>query len=284
MSARVLITGGDGQLGQALCRQFGPQALCCGRQTLDVTSRDQVTQLVERERPDVVVNCAAYTNVDQAERDVAPCMAVNSTGTAILAEACRNGSALLVQISTDYVFGRDTARRTPYLETDAPAPLSVYGRSKLEGERHVTLCPRHLILRTCGLYGHSTKGQNFVAKILQLARMRDSLGVVDDQQCTPTYVEHLAACIPFLTAHAPSGIYHLVSGGDTNWYEFASEILDLSQQHVRLERLTSAQFGARAQRPPYSVLDTSKYRSLGGPVMPHWKDALREFLLSRSNL
>ncbi len=280
---QVLITGGKGQLGQALERQFGENAIVLDRQSFDITNVALITERLDQLQPQVIINCAAYTNVDQAQREPKECTAINGDAVAVLAKACELHGAMLVQISTDYVFGGDHIRRVPYLESDPAAPQSVYALSKLQGEYHALQYRHHLIIRTCGLYGRTSKQNNFVEKILTLAKTRDCLRVVDDQQCTPTSVDHLAIAVRFLIETGHRGLIHVVSAGDTNWHEFAEEILRLTSKQVRLERVTSAQFGAIAKRPSFSVLDTTKYRSLGGPDMPHWKEALEEYLMSRSH-
>jgi dTDP-4-dehydrorhamnose reductase len=189
----------------------------------------------------------------------------------------------LVQISTDYVFGGDAARRTPYRESDEPSPLGVYGWSKLEGERRAAGWAKHVIVRTCGLYGPAAprSGGNFVATMLRLGRQRGRLRVVADQCCTPTYVPHLAGAIRFLLGVGAPGLYHVVNAGATTWHDFAAEIFRQAGLAVSLEPITAAQYGAPAPRPAYSVLDTGKYHALpGAPPMPAWQKALAEYLRS----
>ncbi|HWC90455.1 MAG TPA: NAD(P)-dependent oxidoreductase, partial [Pirellulales bacterium] len=155
---KIVVTGSSGQLGAALCRHFGPRAIGLDHAALDIADRDAAQAVIDQLRPDVVVNTAAYTAVERAENDRQACQAVNADAVGYLAEACGRRDALLVQVSTDYVFGRDASRSAPYDETDEPAPQSVYGQSKLAGEQRAAACPRHLIVRTCGLYGRRGPG------------------------------------------------------------------------------------------------------------------------------
>lgn len=279
----VLITGAGGQLGSALARQLGSRAVLCGSDDLDIRDRRQVERVLQSTRPAAVVNCAAYTRVDLAEQEPEACHAVNETGVTFLADVCREQDALFVQISTDYVFGGDLRRRTPYRESDTVAPQSVYARSKLAGEYQAARCPRHYVIRTCGLYGVSPRGVNFVDKMLQLARTRDELRVVNDQRCTPTYTNHLARAIEFLLmGTAAFGTYHVVNRGSTSWINFATAIFQLAKIPIRLKAIRTEEFGAAAERPRFSVLDTTKYESLGGPRLPDWREGLGEYLAEKS--
>ncbi len=277
----VVITGAGGQLGSELCRLFGAAAVGLHRAELDITRADDVRTVLARLAPRVVINTAAYTSVDKAEAEVDACRAVNATAVRNLADACREIGCRLVQISTDYVFGGDQGRRTPYRENDPPDPQGVYAQTKVEGERYAAVWQHHTIVRTCGLYGPPALGKpanNFVDTMLRLGRERPLLRVVDDQQCTPSYVPHVARALVFLVETPSDGVYHVVDSGETTWYGLAGEIFRLAGMEVTLERITTAQYGAAAPRPAYSVLDTSKYQALGGPAMPSWQEALAEYL------
>lgn len=279
----VVVTGAEGQLAYELCRQLGHDAVPVGRRELDVTDPAEVCRVMAELRPRAVINSAAYTSVDAAERDPAACWAVNSQGVQHLAEACSRSGSALVQISTDYVFGADRHRDRPYSETDEPGPENVYASSKLGGEYWAHTCPRHLIIRTCGLYGHAPRARNFVTTMLRLsddpqARLR----VVNDQHCTPSYVRDVARAILFLLDSGHHGTFHVVNGGAATWYGFACEMFRLAGRTVHVEPISTEQYGAAAERPRYSVLDTHKYRSLGGPELPMWQDALAEFLRTNS--
>lgn len=234
-------------------------------------------------RPSAVINTAAYTQVDRAEDELQRCRAINAEAVACLADICQDLSVPLVQISTDYVFGRDTSRTTPYRETDPPGPLGVYALSKFEGEQKAAAWQHHIIVRSCGLYGRpglNTAASNFVDTMLRLGRQGKPLRVVADQSCTPTYVPHLATAVLFLLDGGHFGTYHVVNRGATTWHEFACEIFRLSGLTVPVERITTVEYGAKSPRPLYSVLDTNKYHALGGPVMPAWQEAVAEYLSS----
>ncbi len=280
---KVFVTGASGQLGRELCRQLGRAAVPSYHDLLDVTNASAVRAALRTERPQVVVNCAAYTQVDRAESEPAPCRAVNAMAVAHLAETCSDLSCSLLQISTDYVFTGNTPLGRPYTEHDRPVPCGVYATTKYEGERAAAHC-RHWIVRTCGLYARPehTEAHNFVRTILRLAEAGSPLRVVADQHCTPSYVPHVARAICFLIGAdgpaAPFGLYHVVNGGATTWYDFACELLQQAGQTTAIEPITTAQYAARAPRPAYSVLDTSAYKALGGPVLPEWRTALTEYI------
>jgi len=277
------VTGCRGQLGAELCRQFGPEAIGVDLPEFDLRDGDRVRSTLEAIRPRVVVNTAAFTQVDRAEAEPELCRLVNVEGVARLAEACRSLDCALVQISTDYVFGGDSGRRTPYRETDEPAPQGVYARSKLESEHVASKWEKHLIVRTCGLYGRlgERSAGNFVEAILRAAVAGKPLRVVNDQRCAPTYTPHVARAVRFLVGIGASGIYHVTNAGDATWYEFALEILRQAGLHVRVDPIATVEWGAAAPRPAYSVLQCSKYHALcDAPPMPPWPDALAEYLRS----
>jgi dTDP-4-dehydrorhamnose reductase len=283
---RIAVTGAEGQLGSELCRQLGGCAMGLDVPALDLADGKSVRAALADLRPDALINTAAYTKVDKAEKEIDLCWAINARGVGRLAEVCRELDCPLVQISTDYVFGGDAARRTPYRESDQPGPQGVYARSKLEGERLAAGWAKHFIVRTCGLYGPAAprSGGNFVATMLRLGRQRGRLRVVADQYCTPTYVPHLARAICFLLDSGAFGLYHVVNAGATTWHDFAAEIFRQAGLAVSLEPIGTAEYGAPAPRPAYSVLDTSKYHSLpGAPPMPAWQEALAEYLPSYSS-
>ena len=277
---KIAVTGAGGQLGSELCRLLGDGAMILDLPEFDLTDRELVLRTLKRIRPEAIVNTAAYTLVDKAEDEPELCRRVNTLGTRHLADACRAADCPLVQISTDYVFD-GSGRSTPYRETDEPRPRGVYAQSKLEAERVAAACPKHFVVRTSGLYGRPGPRSpgNFVLTMLRLAQSRPSLRVVDDQRCTPSYVPHVARAVGFLLGTTAYGTYHVVNSGETTWHGMAAEIFRQSGLSVRLESISTAEFGARAPRPAYSVLDTSKYLALEGrPALPRWQDALAEFL------
>ncbi len=291
----ILVTGAAGQLGAELCRLLAAEATGVDVDTLDLTDRAAVLETLRRLAPRAVIHCAAYTQVDPAETDAARCRAVNVTAVETLAEACRELDSPMVQISTDYLFTGSPrpaptsgyppgAPGRPWREDDPPMPKGVYAVTKFEGELVAAAWSKHLIVRTCGLYArpsHAT-GRNFVKTILRLARTQPKLRVVDDQHCTPTYVPHVARAILYLlgtngATPAPWGIYNVTNRGETTWCGFAREIVRRAGLDVPVEPITTADFAALAPRPAYSVLDTTAYHRLGGPAMPHWKEALAEY-------
>lgn len=279
---RSAILGADGQLGRELLPKL--RALPLRRTDCDLARAETVAGAVERASADVLVNCAAYNLVDRAESEPEVALAVNALGVGHLARACAARGTKLVHFSTDYAFGRD-ARDTPCAETDAPGPVSAYGVSKLAGEHFVLAASaRNLVVRTCGLYGaHGVggKGGNFVETMLRLARDEKPIRVVHDQRCTPTYTVDLADATEALIARGASGLVHVTNGGDCTWFEFAHEIFRLAGLRPNLAPISSAEFGATARRPAYSVLSNAKLHALGVKPLRHWKEALAAYLAAR---
>jgi dTDP-4-dehydrorhamnose reductase len=289
MNSKILVTGANGQLGneiRRLCRNFpGLEFIFTDVDMLDITNPDAVSVFMEASKPAIVVNCAAYTNVDGAEVNVKNVRKINSLAPQVLAAACAMQDAFLIHISTDYVF--DGEATEPYTEDDETNPISVYGNSKLEGEEKIkTVFDNYLIIRTSWMY--SEFGHNFVRSILALAKERDTLEIVNDQIGSPTYARDLANCIIDIIiksilnpkAYLP-GIYHYANQGVCSWYEFASEILNIAGiKSCKLIPVSTEQYPAVAKRPKYSVLDTSKVRESFGIGIPNWRDSLRECLSS----
>jgi dTDP-4-dehydrorhamnose reductase len=251
----------------------------------DLTQPDTLRAALTQLRPDVVVNCAAYNFVDKAENEPPAAVAVNAWAVRDLALVCRDLGCTLVHFSSDYVFGLDEGRRTPYVEGDAPGPVSVYGLSKLAGEYLVrALCPRHFVIRTCGLFGvwgSGGKGGNFVETMLRVAGQCKPLRVVADQTCTPSYTVDVAAATAALVATGRHGLYHLTNGGATTWHDFAAAIFELAGVRADLTPITSREFGAAARRPGYSVLAPAAYAAAGLPPLRPWREALAAYLEER---
>lgn len=280
----IAVTGSGGQLGSELCRRLGSRAVALDLPEFDLTDEDRTLQILTSLCPRAVINTAAYTQVDRAEDQAELCWQINSAGVSHIAAACRELDVPLVQISTDYVFGGAPYLGRAYREDDEPNPRGVYAQSKLGGEHEAAACAKHIIVRTCGLYGQQgpkTPAGNFVDTMLRLTRQGKPLRVVADQHCTPSYVPHVARAILFLLESDHFGLFNVVNGGATTWHDFAAEIFRQSQLDVSLEPITTAQYAAKAPRPSYSVLDTSKFHALGGPAMPAWQDALSEYLAAR---
>lgn len=274
---RYLITGGTGQLAVELQRLWGTSAVAVDRRQLDLATPEAWEPVLERYAPDVVINAGAYTQVDRAEAEPETCFRVNAEGVRQLALACEQRGAKLVQISSDYVFA-GTSRRRPLTESEPVSPLGVYASSKYGGELAAALCREHLIVRTCGLYGHAPGANNFVATMLRLGSTRRQLRVVNDQTCTPTSTKHLARALQHLIDSDQRGLFHVTNRGDTTWHAFAVEIFRQAQLEVEVLPITTEEYGAAAPRPAYSVLDTTKYHATSGPEMPSWQAALAEYL------
>jgi dTDP-4-dehydrorhamnose reductase len=254
------------------------------RAEIDLGHPNSIASALHALRPDVVVNCAAYNFVDKAESEPDAAFRVNAWGVRELAKVCETLGAQIVHFSTDYVFGLDTARATPLTETDPPGPVSAYGLSKLTGEYLVqSLTPRHLIIRTCGLYGvwgSGGKGTNFVETMLRLAGQGKPLRVVNDQRCTPTFTADLADATVALIARGATGLFHATNSGSMTWYEFAAAIFRSAGVTADLTPISSAEFGAAAKRPAYSVLACERLSDFGMTLRP-WPDALTAYLKER---
>jgi dTDP-4-dehydrorhamnose reductase len=276
---RLLITGAAGMLGHDVCEiatAAGHELSALARAQLDITDAAAVDDAVSRARPEVVINCAAYTNVDGAETESALAEAVNGRGAGNVARAAAAAAAWTIHISSDYVF--DGSARTPYVESDPVGPLSAYGRSKLSGERAVAdAAPRsHTIVRSSWLFGAS--GPCFPATIMRLAAERDELSVVDDQVGSPTFTGHLAGALLDLAGRAPraGGIVHVAAAGQCSWFEFAREIVSRAGLECDVTPGTTAELGRPAPRPAFSVLGSE--RGSHAPRLPDWREGLAEYM------
>lgn len=288
---RILITGARGMLGSDLSRIIGSNERHQVVETdvielpesfrLDITQEEKIKDFIAGAEPEVVINTAGYTDVDGCETNIELAFSVNAEGVKNLALACQKSRAFLVHLSTDYVF--DGNKGTPYCEDDSPNPLGIYGRSKLQGEIYLRqILDRYLLIRTQWLYGK--KGKNFVETILNLARTRDELKVVDDQWGSPTFTRDLSRAIKELIEKGANGIYHIVNEGYCNWFEFAQKILELNGNQVTLTPLSSTELSASsgrpAPRPAFSVLSIEKLRKDMGIALPSWQESLKEYLLN----
>ncbi len=273
---RVLVTGAAGMLGQdvvAAAARAGHDVSPLSRRELDICDAAAVSAAVAASRPDAVVNCAAWTDVDGAEGDEAGATAVNGAGAGNVAAAAAAADAFVVQVSTDYVF--DGSAREPYRESAATAPLGAYGRSKLAGELAVARAAPdgHAIVRSSWLFGEH--GGNFVATMLRLAKEREPLTVVDDQIGCPTFTGHLATALIAIAERRPTGIQHVAGGGSCSWYDLAAAAFAAAGAEVELLRGRTADLGRRAPRPAYSVLRSERPDT---PVLPSWRDGLHAYL------
>jgi dTDP-4-dehydrorhamnose reductase len=308
MKPRILLIGKNGQVGhdlQRLLPAYG-ELTAVDRQQLDLAAPDAIRRAVQEIRPQIIINAAAYTAVDQAEKDELAARAINAIAPGILAEQAKQIGAVLIHYSTDYVF--DGTKTTPYEEDDAPHPLGAYGRTKLEGEQAIRDSGvAHLIFRTAWVY--STRGKNFLLTILRLATQREELRIVNDQIGAPTLSHELAEATAKVLSQLPAmknasmdesqaglgGTYHMTAGGATNWYEFATTILDDASASIqgkkpawlltalngaplvtrRVVPITTAEYPTPARRPPYSVLSNERLEKTFGIRLPDWNTQLR---------
>ena len=286
---RILIFGKNGQVGWELRRTLAPLGaiMALGREDVDLTSPAQLRAAIDAAAPDMIVNAAAYTAVDQAESDARTAWAVNAEAPGLMASQAARRGALFVHYSTDYVF--DGSKREAYREDDPVRPLGVYGESKLAGERQVLESgARAFVLRTSWVYG--LRGRNFFMTMLRLMRERDELSIVDDQFGAPTWSRDIAQATALLAARvsgpwragAPEdvhGLYHFSAAGETTWYGFTREILRLANQHGReldvdLKPITTAEYPTAAERPAYSVLSSERLGRVLGIHAPDWRESL----------
>jgi len=277
---RLLVLGGAGQLGWDLARLCGPETTSLRRKDLDIRDAGAVRAMVaawaDHQPPGsslVIVNAAAWTDVDAAEAEEEAAGAVNVTGAANLAGATEAAGATLIHVSTDYVFAGDEVR--PYDVADRPGPVCAYGRTKLAGEEAVrSLTPRHYVVRTSWVYGAA--GHNFVKTIARLERERETLRVVDDQRGSPTWSRDLAAgLVALASSGVPYGLYHLAGAGDTTWWGLARAVFEeLGADPARVLPCTTSELSLKAPRPAYSVLSDRAWHNVGLSPLPHWRDAL----------
>ncbi len=271
-------------MGTELRTRLGDAVVPLGHAEIELTDAGSVNGALEQIGPTAVVNAAAYNLVDRAEDEPASAFAVNALGPRHLAQYCARVDIPLVHVSTDFVFGADRKRQTPYLETDAPGPQSAYAISKLAGEYFVQAhCRRHFVLRTCGLFGPTREpGRgNFVETMLRLATEKGELRVVNDQRCTPTATRDLATAIVRLLETDNFGLYHATNRGSTTWHEFATEIVRLAGLNILVRAISTAEFAAKAQRPAFSVLDGRKLARAIGWEFPEWRESLEAYLAAR---
>jgi dTDP-4-dehydrorhamnose reductase len=284
---RVAVVGANGQLGRDVCdhfRQAGDEVRELTHSDLDISSAEQVNSVLGDIRSDVVVNTAAMHHVEKCEADPAGAFAVNAIGARNLALFSAERDVILIHISTDYVF--DGSQQRPYVETDLPCPLNVYGNTKLAGEFFVrTLSPKHFVVRVSALYGHhpcrAKGGLNFVELMLKLAKERPEIRVVSDEYVSPTRTIDVAEQLTSLSRTTGYGLYHATSEGNCSWFEFAREIFSFTGIKVRLEPARPGEFPAKVARPRYSVLENSRLKSEKLNVFRDWRDALYAYLASR---
>ncbi len=270
---KVLVTGAKGMLGQDLCpilEDEGYEVIETDIDSLDITNIKNVEDVLKSNMPDFVIHCAAYTNVDKAEEDTENAEKINIQGTQNIAQVCKKLNITLVYISTDYVF--DGTKTGKYLPSDKPNPQSIYGKTKLGGEKAVMQCEKYYITRTSWLYGHH--GKNFVETMISL-KDKD-LKVVDDQIGCPTWTVELSnGIVKLIEEQAPYGIYHVCGSGYTSWYGFAKKIFELCNLKVNLSPCTTDEFPRPAKRPKNSIMENNK-------ICRNWETALKEYIELRS--
>lgn len=278
---KVVVTGGGGQLATAierLSKASENKYLITTLEQMDICSVESLSEGLKG--ADIVVNCAAYTNVEAAEDNAEEAMSVNRDGVRNIATICAERGIKLIHISTDFVFGGDAERRTPYLESDTPAPINVYGRTKAEGEREAMKAPEAIVLRTSWLY--APWGKNFLNTILARAKEGAELRVVNDQRGTPTSALGLAeAIIAIIESGAwrtMTGIYHYSDLGECTWYDFAREILLKAKIDANITPCKSSDWPSKAQRPHYSVLDKSRIATTNVVTLKTWQERLEEVI------
>ncbi|MDD6305116.1 dTDP-4-dehydrorhamnose reductase [Thermoguttaceae bacterium LCP21S3_D4] len=284
---KILVTGCNGQLGRAIRKEYAASDVEFintdvvegeGVVSLDITDVEAVLKLVRAEKPDVIINCAAHTNVDKCEEQWDLAYKINAIGPRNLSIAATEVDAKMIHVSTDYVFEGNGTR--PYTEFDAPNPVSAYGKTKLEGENFVKeFAKKHFILRTAWLYGD---GKNFVKTMLALAENHDELNVVCDQVGTPTSAVELAKMIHYLEGTENYGTFHATCEGDTNWADFAEAIFKRAGKNVKVNHVTSKQYKemnpASADRPAYSILENYMIKLTSDFMMSDWQDALDVYM------
>ena len=291
---KILLIGKTGQIGGELKKLVGNLGtlIAIDRKQLDLSHPESIEASILSIQPEIIINAAAYTEVDKAEEEPQLAMTVNGTGPGLLAKAAKKVGAGLIHYSTDYVF--DGCSKTPYKEGDAPNPLSVYGKSKLEGEKALNKAGiPYLILRTSWVYSH--RGKNFLLSIQRLAKEKNSLRIVNDQIGAPTWARSIAKgthkilgkCLnqnwPKIKDPSLSGIFHLTCQGKTSWHGFAKEIINLSGKgkNIALQPIPTTEYYTPATRPPYSLLSNEKIKKIFSLDMPQWEDALKDYINSK---
>ena len=289
---KTLIIGANGQLGSDIVKIFGAdsfyEVVPLNHPDIDITKPDTINLIIQKYQPEMIISTAAYHRVDECEMHPEESFGVNALGVHNLCLACKKDGITLVHFSTDYVFGLDQKRNTPYTEDDAPGPQSVYAVSKLAGEYLMRyLCEKFFLIRSCGLYGSagpSAKSGNFVDNMVKEAQTEKEVRVVNDQILTPTYTVDLAQNLKELLKTQEYGLYHITSEEQCSWYEFAEEIFKLLKSSIPLIPVATNYFYSPVQRPLYSVLDNAHLKQIGLNLMKPWRDALHRYMQEKEYL
>jgi len=278
---KILVTGSKGQLGKELSELYSDEEITgVDIDEMDITDAKQTVNFITEFNPDIVIHAAAMTDVDGCEENKETAFKVNTLGTRNVALACQKANSEMLYISTDFVF--DGNKIENYNEFDKPSPLSIYGKSKYEGEKRVKeLLNKFYIVRTAWLYGD---GHNFVKTMLSLAENKDSLNIVSDQQGTPTYAKDLAIAISKIVDSGLYGTYHASNSGSCSWYEFAKKIFELKGVDIEVNPTTAKEFGSPAERPAYSVMDNFALESQNIYNMRDWEEALKDYLVGEKDV
>ena len=282
---KIAVIGADGQLGTDLCETLEKSHHAVNRLTIDhidVSDIESVSRVLAGATPQLVINTAAFHDLEKCEDEPEKSFAVNALGARHVALVCNDMDAVLMHIGTDYVF--DGKKRAPYIETDVPMPLNVYANSKLSGEHFVrAIAGKHYILRVSGIYGKAPcigkKGMNFVKLMLKLSTERDEVRVVDNEILTPTSTAEISRqVVKIIDSNIPYGVYHATAEGSCSWYEFAREIFSVTRPGIKFNKAAPGEFAVKVNRPEYSVLENKGLKDQGINIMRHWKEGLREYL------
>ena len=287
---KIAVIGANGQLGTDVCKVFrdnDDDVIEINHDQLDISIEDDTLNELKKISPEQVVNTAAMHNVDACEVNPAQAFAVNAIGSRNLALASQECGFTLMHISTDYVF--DGVKQAPYLESDCPRPLNVYGNTKLAGELFIqTMAEKYFILRVSALYGQNLcrakGGLNFITLMLKLAKERDEVRVVNNEFVSPTYTMDVANQIVHMVQSTEYGLYHATSQGSCSWYDFAEKIFQLTGVDIKLSVAGSGEFPAKVPRPSYSVLENRALKDADMDIMPHWEDGLKRYLAALGEL
>jgi len=278
---KILVTGSEGQLGKELLQLYSNENITgVDIDEMDITDAEETVDFITEFNPDIVIHAAAMTDVDGCEENKETAFKVNTLGTRNVALACQKANSEMLYVSTDFVFDGD--KNENYNEFDNPFPLSIYGKSKLEGEKLVKeLLNKFYIVRTAWLYGD---GHNFVKTMLSLAEDKDSLSIVSDQQGTPTYGKDLAIAISKIIDSGLYGTYHASNNGSCSWYDFAKKIFEIKEIDIEINPTTAKEFGGSTKRPTYSVMDNFALESQDIYKMRSWEEALKDYLVGEKNV
>ncbi len=287
---KIAVIGADGQLGTDLCKTLEKnryEVIPLTIEHIEVSDIHSVSKVLKEANPRMVINTAAYHDLEKCEDEPVRSFQVNALGPRNVAGVCNEIDAVLMHIGTDYVF--DGKKRAPYIETDKPMPLNVYANSKLSGEHFVeAIARKYYILRVSGIYGEAPclgkKGMNFVKLMLKLSREREEVRVVDNEVLTPTSTEEISRqVVKIIESNAPYGLYHATAEGGCSWYEFAKEIFEITRPKIKFNKAAPGEFAVKVNRPEYSVLENKALKDLGINIMRHWKEGLRDYLASLSH-